>query len=116
MRRVTFIASLAVLLTLTAAWWTNRTVSPKESSWDDVVAEADAGGYALITTEELANLREREASLLLVDTRQEWEYRAGHIDGAVLFPMEPTAWERWAKRNELATFLGPDKDRPIVFY
>ncbi len=29
-------------------------------------------------------------SLLLVDTRQEWEYRTGHLKGAVNFPMEPT--------------------------
>jgi rhodanese-related sulfurtransferase len=51
-----------------------------------------------------------------VDTRQEWEYRTGHIDGAVNFPMEPTGWARWRNRGPMETFLGPDKERGIVFY
>jgi hypothetical protein len=30
--------------------------------------------------------------------------------------MEPTWWSRWHKADELEAFLGPDKDRFIVFY
>jgi len=51
-----------------------------------------------------------------VDTRQEWEYRTGHIRGAVNFPMEPTWLSRWRKKNALAQLLGADKNRTIVFY
>jgi rhodanese-related sulfurtransferase len=52
----------------------------------------------------------------MVDTRQEWEYRTGHIKGALNFPMEPTGWARWRKKGALSKFLGPDKNQLIVFY
>jgi hypothetical protein len=52
----------------------------------------------------------------MVDTRQEWEYRTGHIENAGNFSMEPTWWARWSKADELEEFLGPDRDRLLVFY
>ena len=54
--------------------------------------------------------------ILLVDTRQEWEHRAGHIAESVNFPLEPTWWAGWQKKGDLKTFLGPDKEKPIVFF
>jgi rhodanese-related sulfurtransferase len=54
--------------------------------------------------------------MLLVDTRQEWEYRTGHIKGALNFPMEPTWMSRWRNKGALENFLGPDKERYLVFY
>ena len=108
---------MAVMITAGVLWYTNRTVTPKDTTWDDVVAEAQTGGYRLIRTDEL---QERYPSMpdamLLVDTRQEWEYRSGHIKGAVNFPMEPTWLSRWRKRGELEQLLGDDRDRLIVFY
>ena len=116
-KKTTFIALAAVVLTVGALWFTNRAVTPKEATWDDVLAEAKAGGYQIITTEELAERYQNDAkSLILVDTRQEWEYRSGHIEGAVNFPMEPTSWSRWRKAPALETFLGPDRHRTIIFY
>jgi predicted sulfurtransferase len=98
-------------------WATNRSVSPKESTWHDVVAEAGDGGYRLISLDELKNRYETDLeNTLLIDTRQEWEFASGHIAGAVNFPMEPTRWSRWWKKSELAQVLGPDKNRFIVFY
>ena len=115
--KTTFIALVAVLLTVGALWFTNRAVTPKQATWDDVLAEARSGGYKVITTEELSERYQKDAdSLLLVDTRQEWEYRTGHLKGAVNFPIEPTAWSRWRKASALETFLGPDKDRTLIFY
>jgi hypothetical protein len=116
-RKTTIISLVAVLLTVGALWLTNRAVTPRQATWDDVLAEARAGGYTIITTDEFAARYEKEAeNLLLVDTRQEWEYRTGHLKGAGNFPMEPTAWSRWRKASALATFLGPDKDKHIIFY
>jgi hypothetical protein len=116
-RKTTIIALVAVLLTVGALWLTNRAVTPRQATWDDVLAEAKAGGYKVITTDELASRYEKDAGdLLLVDTRQEWEYRTGHLKGAVNFPMEPTAWSRWRKASALESFLGPNKDRHIIFY
>jgi ABC-type bacteriocin/lantibiotic exporter with double-glycine peptidase domain len=111
------LAFLAIMITVGLVWNGNRAVVPKKATREEVVAEAKKGGYQLISTDELWERYSKERqSLLLVDTRQEWEYRTGHIKGAVLFTIEPTWLSRWRKRGELATFLGPDKDRFIVFY
>ena len=113
----TFLALIAVCLTVGYIWYGNRTVSPPGATWDDARAEAASGGYRLITTDDLWRQYEAEADgLLLVDTRQEWEYRSGHIKGAINFPMEPTWLSRWRKKGELGTLLGPDRNRLIVFY
>ena len=53
--------------------------------------EAKSGGYQLISTNELKELYEKNVEkILLVDTRQDWEFAAGHIKAAVNFPIEPT--------------------------
>ena len=110
-------AVLAVLLTIGALWFSNRTVTPRQTTWEDVLAEGKSGNYQIIKTEDLADLYQKDASsVFLVDTRQEWEYRTGHLRGAENFPMEPTAWARWRKASALETFLGPDTDRTLVFY
>jgi hypothetical protein len=111
------LAVLAIAITVGVVWYDNRVVAPKKATWEDVVAEARRGGYQLISTDELWKRYNKEPqSLFLVDTRQEWEYRTGHIKGALVFPIEPTWLSRWRKKGELQTFLGPDKDRFIVFY
>lgn len=108
---------LAITVTVGVLWFTNRAVTPKEPTWDDVVAEAKEGGYRLINTDELRQRYEKDRkSTLLVDTRQDWEFAMGHIKGALNFPMEPTAWSRWQKKGKLAETIGPDKNRFIVFY
>jgi 3-mercaptopyruvate sulfurtransferase SseA len=115
--RTTLLALAAMLLTVSVLWWTNRTVAPKEATWDDVVAESSRGNYRLISTEELAGLYQQDGTRpLLIDTRQEWEFRTGHITGAINFPMEPTWWARWRKAAELEKVLGPDRERALVFY
>jgi hypothetical protein len=77
-RRSVFLALTAVLLTLMGLWFTNRAVTPKTASWEDVLTEADKGGYRLITTTDLAKkYLQDDSNLLLVDTRQEWEFFDG---------------------------------------
>jgi len=111
------LALAAVMITVGALWITNRAVTPGVATMEDVQAEAKQGGYRLISTEELwERYQERPDNLLLVDTRQEWEYRTGHVQGALNFPMEPTWWSRWRKEGPLEAILGPDKERMIVFY
>ena len=111
------IVLLSIAVTIGALWFTNRTVTPKEANWDGVVAEAKVGGYKLIGTDELwERYRNAPDTLLVVDTRQEWEYRTGHIKDAVNFPMEPTWLSRWQRKGDLEALIGPVKDRPVVFY
>ncbi len=108
---------LAIAITAGTLWFTNRAVTPQEPTWNDVVAEAKGGGYRLISTDDLRQRYEKDRrSMLLVDTRQDWEFAMGHIKGATNFPMEPTTWSRWHKKGKLAEALGPDKNRFIVFY
>lgn len=112
-----FTALIVIFLTISALWFTSRAVTPKDASWEDVMIESRAGGYNLITTDELwKKYQEDPDNLLIVDTRQEWEFRTGHIKQAVNFPMEPTWLSRWQKKASLEKFLGPDKDRTIIFY
>jgi hypothetical protein len=112
-----FLALAAMSLTVFLVWYIERPVVPKQATWDDVLAEAKAGAYQIISTEELADrYRLNPAAIMLVDTRQEWEYRTGHIEGAVNFPMEPTWWARWRKAGDLEKLLGQDRDRLLVFY
>lgn len=117
-KRISFpLALTAVSITVVLVWCAQGPIAPKPAAWGDVLAEARAGGYRIITTEELANRYRHESSgLTLVDTRQEWEYRTGHIEGALNFPMEPTWWSRWRKADGLKDFLGPDLERALVFY
>jgi len=98
--------------------FTRPNINLKEVTWEEVLIDAQKGGYKIITTEQLKELYKgnKFEKLLLVDTRQDWEYRAGHIKGAINFPVEPTWRAWWRKAGELKTLLGPDKDRPIVFY
>jgi len=115
--KMTIMAVVAVVLTVGVLWFTSRAVTPKQATWDDVLAEGKTGGYKIITTDELAERYQHDANrLLLVDTRQEWEYRTGHLKGAVNFPIEPTTWARWRKASALESLLGPDQDRTVIFY
>jgi hypothetical protein len=108
---------MAVAFTLGVLWYINRPIIPQEATWEDVLAEARTGGYRLINTDELAErYRQDSPKLFLVDTRQDWEYRSGHIQGAINFPMEPTWWFRWRSQGRLAALLGPDRNRWVVFY
>jgi 3-mercaptopyruvate sulfurtransferase SseA len=111
------LALITIAVTVGALWFTNGSVTPTEATWADVEAEAKMGDYKLISIDELwERYRKNADSMLVVDTRQAWEYRSGHIKGAVNFPMEPTWFSRWKKKGALETFLGPDKDRSIIFY
>jgi len=115
--RKTIYALIAISLTIGFIWYGNRSVTPQKADWDDVRAEAAKGGYQLISADKLwQQYKSNPESLFLVDTRQEWEYRSGHIQGAVNFPMEPTWLSRWRKKGALETVLGPDKNRLVVFY
>ena len=117
-KKTALLTLVAVALTLGGLWYVHRPQpAPQETTMAEVQAEARRGGYQLISTQELAARYARDPrGLLLVDTRQEWEYRTGHLQGAVSFPIEPTWWGRTQARWRLAALLGPDKDKFIVFY
>jgi len=115
--RKNLITIAAVALTIGYLWQTTHVAAPKEATWEDVRTEAKLGGYQIISSDELWRWYQKDSDkMLLVDTRQEWEFRTGHIKGAKVFPMEPTWLSRWRSQGALKKFLGPDKKRKIVFY
>jgi hypothetical protein len=84
---------------------------------EDVRTEAVRGGYRLIDFGALrVRLEQEPGRILLVDTRQDWEYRTGHIPNSINFSFEPTRWSRLKNRWALKAALGADKTRPLVFY
>ena len=82
-----------------------------------VQQEAARGKYQLIDIENLWELyRDSSSDILLIDTRQEWEFRTGHIADATHFSMEPTWFSRLIQRHALAQELGTDKEKILIFY
>ena len=113
----TLLSLLVIAVTAGALWFFNKPVNPRVAIWEDVLAEARTGAYQIISTDKLWELyKQNSDQILIVDTRQEWEFRTGHLKGAVNFPIEPTWLSRWRKKGALERFLGSDKNRFIVFY
>jgi 3-mercaptopyruvate sulfurtransferase SseA len=111
------LAILGALVVTGSLWLTSRGAAPRKATLADSEREAQAGGYRIVGVDDLAAWLEKDPrSVLLVDTRQDWEFQAGRIPGSVSFPMEPTTWARWRKADRLKTLLGPDLNRRVVFY
>lgn len=110
--------SLAIVFLIVAcvAVLTGSGQSPAEPI-TSVQKEAEQGKYQLIDVDELWKLyQDSSRPPLLIDTRQDWEYRTGHITNAIHFSMEPTWFSRLLQRSALAEKLGSVKNRILVFY
>jgi len=54
----TLLVFLVIAMTAGALWLTNRSVTHKEATREDIQAEAKRGGYHIIHTEELRTWRD----------------------------------------------------------
>ena len=71
--------------------------------------ENDQGAvYVNITAEEAKKIMDTEEGYVILDVREQDEYDAGHISGAILIPYTQIE----AKANEML----PDKDQLILVY
>jgi hypothetical protein len=113
-----FVSFFLVNIVLLCVFTPLSSAAPPELNSEETVAlEAKRGGYKLIDVESLWSMYQSgQGKILLVDTRQEWEYHSGYIRGAVNFPMEPTWLSRMTRRGELEQLLGADKLQPLIFY
>jgi 3-mercaptopyruvate sulfurtransferase SseA len=115
--RLLLMPGLALSVTLLILWYSHLPAPIVASNQAQVELEAAKGGYRLMDVAALSKLYQTDQEkILLVDTRQEWEHRAGHIAGSINFPMEPTWWARWQRKGDLKTALGPQTEKTIVFY
>lgn len=64
--------------------------------------------YLQITQEEAKRLMDTRTDLVILDVREQDEYDAGHIPGAVLMP--------YTRAAELASSMLPDKGQTILVY
>jgi len=89
-----------------------------------LVRDTKAGGYEVINAEELKKLIDSKKDILIVDTMPyEDSYKEEHVPGAkqFLFPIPIVVnWDAkeagGKSMDDFSAFLGPDKDKTIVFY
>lgn len=96
----------------------------KEQGAVKLAREAMAGGYELITTEELKKLIDANKDVLIIDTMPyEDSYKKSHIPGAKQFLFPIPLMETWDSKetggksqDDYAALLGDDKNKTIVVY
>jgi len=96
----------------------------KEAEAVKLVRDALRGGYDVITAGELHQRLAAEKALLVIDTMPlEESFKKEHVPGAkqFLFPIpDMGAWDKTLtdgkSQEDFLALLGPDKDRPVVFY
>jgi rhodanese-related sulfurtransferase len=96
----------------------------KEAAAVKLVREVQAGGYGVITTEELDKLVKSGEEVLLVDTMPyEDSYKKGHIPQAKQFLFPIPEMKEWDPKEtagkspaDYTALLGPDKNKKIVVY
>jgi len=86
--------------------------------WPQALDEARGAGYSLITPEGLKAVQKAGEVFLLLDVRPDYEYRSGHIPGALNFEFhlgDRLRMER-GKEEAFRRMLGPDRGRKVVIY
>lgn len=96
----------------------------KDAEAVKLVRDTKAGGYEVINAEELKKLIDSKKDILIVDTMPyEDSYKKEHVPGAKQFLFPIPIMQTWDAKetggkslDDFAAFLGPDKDKTIVFY
>lgn len=125
--KIIFFASLAGLLVLSSCMPAKNKFEQEldlEKLAVGLVRQAEQGGYKVITTEELKGWIDSGKSMVIVDTMPyEDSFKKQHVPGAqqFLFPIPAMAvWDSQETdgktREDLIGLLGPDQEKPIVFY
>jgi hypothetical protein len=118
MKKLTYISVLFFLFFSYAAEAQAETQN-SVTAWENVVAEANKGGYQLISPEELKKEYLKDSTAFpLVDVRQEWSYQMQHIKGALHIDFAPIWWNQYSPmmRSDMKKILGTDKGKKFVFY
>jgi len=90
-----------------------------EASAVKLSREVSRGGYKLVTTPELKAWIDQKKPMMIIDTMPlKDSYVKQHIPGAVQyeFPIPEVKEMDAAAKAKFEKFLGPDKDKTLVFY
>jgi rhodanese-related sulfurtransferase len=105
-------ALICALFTLSACTSPAETASPTAAPTAETAAVATAepasGVYRLISAADAKKIMDEEPDAVVLDVREQSEYDAGHIPGAVLLPL--------GSIEQLAASTLPDKDATILVY
>jgi len=100
-----------------AAWGAKEVETEKIAV--NFAREVQRGGYQIVSTEELNEWIKQNKAMLIVDTMPLADsYVKQHIPGAAQFefPIPEMTEIDDATKSKFETLLGPDKNRPLVFY
>jgi len=85
--------------------------------------QAEHGKYNLVTVAELKTLINTGMDVLIIDNLPQKNFKKGHIPGARNFPFpnpEMLEWDtsktKGKGKEDFISLLGPDKDKPLIFY
>jgi thiosulfate/3-mercaptopyruvate sulfurtransferase len=98
--------------------WSGKELAT-EASAVKLSREVSRGGYKLVTTAELKTWIDQKKPMMIIDTMPRKDsYVKQHIPGAVQyeFPIPEVKEMDDAAKAKFEKFLGPDKDKTLVFY
>ena len=98
--------------------WSGKEIDT-ETSAVNLSREVARGGYKLVTTAELKGWIDQKKPMMIIDTMPfKDSYVKQHIPGAVQyeFPIPEVKEMDDAAKAKFEKFLGPDKDKTLVFY
>jgi thiosulfate/3-mercaptopyruvate sulfurtransferase len=120
--RIGFMSGLVLIIAMALVGcgksWSGKEIAT-ETSAVKLAREAMRGGYKLVTTKELKGWIDQKKPMMIVDTMpKEASYVKHHIPGAVQyeFPIPEVKEMDAAAQAKFEKFLGPDKDKTLVFY
>lgn len=96
----------------------------KETIAVKLLREVAHGGYDVITTAELADLKTTGEDILIIDTMPyEASYKKNHVPGAVQFLFPIPEMQDWnseetagKSKEDFINLLGDNKDKKIIIY
>jgi thiosulfate/3-mercaptopyruvate sulfurtransferase len=98
--------------------WSGKELDTEKSAVS-LAREAQRGGYKLVTTPELKEWIDQQKPMMIIDTMPlEDSYKKQHVPGALQyeFPIPEVKEMDDATKAKFEKFLGPDKDKTLVFY
>jgi thiosulfate/3-mercaptopyruvate sulfurtransferase len=121
-KRVYFVSGLMLIVALALAGcgksWSGKELDTEKSAVT-LSREAARGGYQLVTTEELKGWIDQKKPMMIIDTMPlKDSYVKQHVPTAVQyeFPIPEVKEMDDAAKAKFEKFLGPDKDKTLVFY